>query len=241
MSEENTKERTVSDVLLNIEKKITDLLSKFIAIEFQQKLMINKINELSVNAPTITNASSPEVATISANLEPVKEPILRSGRMNMYTEDEVAEFNAFKEKKARLVNIQREATRAGGRETKNLERLQEKQNETFEFKVKKNSDGSLTKNQNYEKKVAIHQKIKTPSGGFAVGATVKIFDIDGGLITSTQSGSTGGWKAFVDPGNYRVFVELTENGKNYEFNQKLDVPKISSPIEVRQPLTFKQK
>lgn len=236
MVDEITKERTVSDVLLNIEKKITEIYSKITTIEFQQKLLINKFNEKENQQSTIVSEN--EIVT---KLDPLKEPLLRSGKLNMYTEEEVAEFNAFKEKKTRLINIQREAGRAGNRESKNPERLQEKQNETFEFKVKKNSDGTLTKERTFEKRVAIHQKVKTPSGSYAIGAKIKIFDNDNNLVLATLSGSTGGWKAFVDPGSYRVVVDLVDDGKNYEFTQKLDVPKISSPIEVRQPLNFKQK
>lgn len=210
-------ERKASEVLLELEKKVDQILQYLKNIDFNNKLILERLNK----APVEPAAAPKPVTSPPQRKMPSVESVSSPGKTVLVSKPPVkppAEYEFHEVDEEGNPQIQEELQPKTGRRD-------------IRTPIKQGQ------------KTQVQQKIIYPDGKNVILANVEIFttvlDARGKLEKTavgkpTRTNSAGKWLAALDPGRYtiRIFKGATSNKPVVEHVYEVEIPLSEAPIEL---------
>lgn len=212
-----------SEILLEMDKRLSNLENQQTLISFQLKLIIDNFNKFFKQEDNkqkeIINQQQQSQEIAQKSQAPKEESIIDKKKRLMTINKTVAEkiesgIN-FKIDRRNVVTNQQEN--------------QIINNEAF--------NGQIIN----EKKVPVTQKLILYDGNPMIGAHVTIRDTNEEIVKAIETSANGRWQTLLSPGKYSLHVSGNHMGNVLEFNQLFEVPAISSPLDLPAPQVYKRK
>lgn len=204
-----TNEIKVSDILLDIQKRIINLEGVLKLHDYQLKLIVSNFNKFFE----------------SQKNQPVKS-------------EENGREESLQEKKQRLMTIKKTNDQLM-ETVQNVKKIElpkslnplEQEEEQIEFKIQ--SIGNFGGN---DKKAPVSQKVVDKNGKPISGALVMIKDTNNRALT-IKTNTNGKWQALLPLGKYNTTVGVTPsaNGGGVQYEQSFEVNTVDRPLEIPTP------
>lgn len=200
------EDRKATDVILGIEKKVDEILSYVKNIDFKYNLILGKLSEKTAPSPP---SSVGEVTFPSFAPAPAAPSPFKASpdlKEKLRKAMEQAEDDA-------LSDVPEVATQLEGKR-RNLRQH----------------------GQTQMRQIPVEQRIVYADGKNVYMASVNISQIDGTLVTKTNTNQTGKWIAALPPGDYHVKVTKagTQVKPKVELEYQVTVPNQDSRVELDQ-------
>jgi hypothetical protein len=214
----NEKRRTASDVLLELEAKVNELLALSRNHDNLLKLLLNRnSNKIIDNLPNVIEKPLPK--PLIPGLKP--GVVMTSAGLGIKENNE--EFPTVKAPKTVKVINSEEAEP----EFIDVENVPKGKRRTARYSSEEGTS----------KKTAVHQRILYPDGKNVCLASVEIMDSKNNVIKQLRTNPTGKWMAALEPGTYIVNISKQNvmNKPNVNISFEVDIPQSAEPIELPSP------
>jgi len=203
-----------SEILEEILKKVTNIETRVNLNDFQQKLIIQKLNARDLTLKNDTIKQPP----ISSSTGPGKVVSPDSEIEITQKEDVVQKNKLMSISKNKNENPYQFDTRELSNKNTNTEALSGNENE-----ISNNLRG-----------FPVTQKL-------TFDASIKIKNYEGDIVKETQTNTSGRWQAVLKPGKYIADVEGKKDNEKVSFTQSFEVVSSTAPINLLMPEMYKRQ
>jgi hypothetical protein len=195
--------RKATDVLLALEAKVETLSKQMYSLDFNMKVLINKINSISASSQMTQQSMLP--------VDPDKEIVQIHQEEIIPLANKMEDFTGHRRTaRAEAYADNTAATAADPRAPMRPEVQATKQ---------------LIDTANAGKKVPVVQRVSDSSAKDLFMAAVSITDMEGNSVYNTKTSASGKWSALLQPGKYKVKIIKTDTAtkKKTEALQEINV------------------
>lgn len=233
--------RKATDVLLDLELKIDNLINLIKSQDLNIKLLSNKLNMLLEKPEQTSKITVEAIGAYSNNLEtPDEKPMKVSSDFNMGIENQPVGFrrtsrpetysgdNDYLEKDIKVFPVQVPKIP----EAEIIVNTEKPLNNIKESSTKNSLEASSPTINNG---VPVIQRVVDKNGKSVFLADVEINDSNGKLVSKTRTNGTGKWMASLAVGTYKIIIKKRESmtKEKLESIQTIDVTGAQTPFELQ--------